>query len=548
MGFKLQVGSETFNLVSFSSTEASTPLSATDSSGQVGTINLSVQAPDPFVEGRNETTRMYSPLHLMNKSVRLTDSRKGFTLGKVVGVQNPSGGVFTLRCTSRLGELNVYNVQAQPFVGTLEQAFRNYVALAGITTDVFVDPSISATPVVFPGWNGELWFHLKQMAASLDVDISLVSGIILLRPIRAREAIRGRDVSRTQEIGGSLAQFVELYHYNNRAITNELVYPPGGWTEEVTIINVNAGEYVEQELQLSASVSSIQQPVMQTFVSREHNSSSVYTVVGDDGLPITPSAWTSSGGSLSVEINPDTTSLKVKIQAPYSLPDKGGKEIQTYGIALSAESTAGRYSTLRIIGSGVAYNRELLRIATGVPASQTGTEVGATVDNPYFGSLAQLYRAGSWAARQHSGRAFSISGSVIAVNKLGDSGIATYPPYSVDQANHAGQTYAQVQTLYAGKSYGTIQAEIFASVQNDFENQVFGNVNGARVWDKTTHRWYRIREATLNADTIQFSADDDLTHSDYANYWSGKTYAQIQTASAGRSYEELDLMGLVLNG
>src|SRR5690606_7621274 len=138
----------------------------------------------------------------------------------------------------------------------------------------------------------------------------------------------------------------------------------GGWTEEVTIINVNAGEYVEQELLLSASVSSIQQPVMQTFVSREHSTSSVYTVVGDDGLPITPAAWSSRGGSLSVVINPDTTSLTVKIQAPHGLPNKDGKEVQTYGVALSAESTAGRYSTLRILGSGVAYDRELVRIAS----------------------------------------------------------------------------------------------------------------------------------------------------------------------------------------
>lgn len=548
MGFKLEVGSEVFEMTDFSVIEASTPLAATDSSGQVGTINLSVVRPDAYTPDPREDVISFSPLMLVGKSVRLTDSRKGFTLGRVVSATNPSSAVFTLTCESRLGELNVYNVQAQPFVGTLESAFRNYVALAGVTTDVFVDPSISSRQVVFPGWNGELWFHLKQMAAAQDIDISLVSGVILLRPIRVREAIRGRDVNRTQSIGGTTAQFIELYHYDNQPITDELVYPPGGWSEDVTIIHVNSGEYVEQTLPLEASLSSVQQPVMQTFVSRDHNTSSVFTVVGDDGLPVQPNAWTNYGGRLAVEIAPDTVNLVVKIQAPMGLPNKDGEEIAVYGIALTSDSDSGRYSTLRILGSGVSFNKTVHRVPTGLSEQETGTEVGATVDNPYLSSLDQLYRTGSAAARKFSGRSLEITGTVTAVNKLGDSGVATYPPYSVDQANFQGMTYEDVQLGYAGMTYQQIQDDLFESVQNDFDNQVFGNVNGSRVWDQATHRWYRVREGTLNADLISFSADDDLTYTDYENYWSGSTYADHQTAFNGRTYGEVDIMGMVANG
>lgn len=545
MGFQLLVGGEEFRLDGFSVVEASTPLAATDSSGQVGTVNLTVVKPDPFVEGAHEDVRKYSPVMLVGKKVRLTDSRKGFTLGSVKKVDTPSPGTFTLSCESRLGELNVFNVQAQPFIGTLGDAFEYYVSLAGVDTDVYAVREIEDTPVVFPGWNGELWFHLKQMAAAVDADISLVSGNIILRPIRSRVAIRGRDTDRTPSIGGGLAQYVELYHYKNREITDELVYPPGGWSEQVTVIHVNAGEYVEETLDLSASVSSIRQPVMQTHVSRDHNTSSVYTVVGDDGLPIQPQAWTDYGGSLSVEIKEDTKSLLVKIMAPTGLPNKEGKEIAVFGIALSSDSGAGRYSTLRIVGSGVAFEKDKVRVATGVSAQETGTEVGATVDNPYLGSLEQVYRTGSAAARNYSGRAFTLSGSVIAVNELGDSGVSKYPSYALVQNLYLGRTYGFLQLLLQGSSYSYFDTLIFDPVRDEFENQVFGNVNGARVWDNTTHRWYRIREATLNPDLITFSADDDLIHEDAQNHFGQYIYSQIQGFYNSRTYSDADLMGLV---
>ncbi len=125
-----------------------------------------------------------------------------------------------------MGSLNVYGIQAQPFVGTLRAAFEYYLSLAGLTTDLFVDDSIGSRPVVFPGWSGELWYYLKLMAAAQDCDVSLVSGIILLRPIRSRIATQDRDTDRGVSSGSTtLAQAVEVYQYDNRAITNELVYP-----------------------------------------------------------------------------------------------------------------------------------------------------------------------------------------------------------------------------------------------------------------------------------------------------------------------------------
>lgn len=534
----------TYEVFDFTVEEASTPLAAGDSSGQVGTITFTIGVPDPEIVP-NHPINMFGESILVGQRVRIEDSRKGFTIGEVSAVSRSSAQTISVSCVSRMGEVNVYGVQARPFVGNLGDAFEYYLGLAEISSAIFTDPSVANTPVQFPGWSGELWFNLKQMAASMDCDISLVSGVILLRPIRARVAARGRDLDRkTSSGGGTLAQFIEVYQYNNRAITNQLVYPPGGWSEDVSVINVNSGETVEEIIQLEASVSSVVQPTMQTFVSRDHSTSSVFTVVGDDGLPITPAAWSANGGNLRVSINPDTTTLTVTVTAPRGLPNKDGDEIGVYSISLSSDDSTGRYSTLRLLGSGVAFNKELKRIPTGITERETGTEVGITIDNPFLSTPQQVYRTALRAVGAYNGTAMTLSGRVSSVNQLGDSGELVLQTYAQVATLHAGRTYAQVQSAWGGLSYLDIQQQINAGNSGEFENQVFGNVAGARVWDKNSRRWYRIRSATLNPDFISFEADDDLTHSDVSPAFSGKTYAQVQTLFEDFNYRQVHALGV----
>lgn len=545
MAFKLIIGGYDFGFTEYSDQEAATPLAAGDSSGQVGTISFTIPRIDPELNPTHPTV-LYGYNWVVDRAIRLEDSRKGFTLGKVTSIQtNQGGATYQVTANSRLGELNVYNVQAQPFAGVLADVFQQYLALANVNVDFLVDPEVASKQVVFPGWNGELWFNLKQMAAAIDCDISLVSGVILLRPIRKRVATRGRDVERSGSTGGgSLAQSIAVMQYNNRPITNQLVYPPGGWSEDVTTINVNSGESVEEVLELSASVSSIIQPTMQTFVSQQHSTSSVYTVVGDDGLPIPPAQWTARGGKLRVAINSDTVSLTVYVTAPTGIFNKDGKEIGVYGIALSSEANTGRYSTLRILGSGVAFTKEEVRVATGVSASETSTEVGITIDNPFLSTRDEVYTAGVRAVRSYAGTAMSINGTVTAINQRGNTGAIAVRTYAEMQTVHAGRTYAQVQTVNSGKTYAQVEETFNSGIEDDFENQVFGNVAGARIWDEASRRWYRIRTGTMTPSLIQFEAEDDLTHQDAISYFGRQSYSDMQILYNGFSYREVDLMGL----
>lgn len=570
-------------IADYNVSEESSPLKAGDSSGSVGTFSLSIPIPDPSliealgpidnsgygdlgygegpyggVEGQLTPWAMlgiFGPTVFIDTTVEISDSRKGFTLGRVNAAElSKDGGSIQLSGLSRMGRLNVYGIQAQPFIGTLREAFTYYLSLADVTTDLFVDDAIGDRPVVFPGWSGELWYNLKLMAAAQDCDISLVSGIILLREIRKRIATTDRDTSRSISTGsGTLAQAVEVYQYNNSPISNQLVYPPGGWNKEVEVLNVNAGETAEYTLELSASLSSIQEPEMQTFVAESYSASSVYTIVADDGLPVNPTQWEAFGGSVRVEILPDTTRLLVTLRGAEGIPTSAGAAAQNFSLALGSDTTGNRYSTLRIVGTGVAFNRVKKRIRTGVPASKTSTDVGVTIDNPFISTVNDLYRAGTRAAKMYSGAAMGLSGGVIGINRRGDSGVATYPSYgqvetALKQSIGPTSTYGAEQSYYTGLgliTYEQVRQYWFEQFRDDDVDQVFGNVQGARIYDRRTRRWYRIRQADLSPGGINISsADDDLTIGDIQDLYSGQTYASVQTMLDPFTYREVELAGL----
>lgn len=534
MGVRIKIDGVIYEAESYGVTEDSTPTSSEDSSGSVGTIDFVFHS-----------TTIENPWLLVGKDVSLVDTRRGSTIGFVDSVSESDHGAITLQCQSRLGKLNIFDVQSQPFSGQLRDGFEYYLSLAEQDFDLLVDPQISARPVVFPGWYGELWYHLKQMAAANDCEIALVSNVILLRPLRGREAIDHRDITKARQFGGTtLARAVEVYHYNNKPITSELVYPPNGWNPEVEVITVGAGETVERVLELSASVSSILQPEMLTSVPPEYESTSVYTIVGDDGLPIMPDQWRDAGGRLSVEINPDTTSLTVKVTGATGIANRDAQAISTYSVALGSDFTGNRYSTLRIVGSGVRFDKKIIRVRTCIDDKLTGTDVGITIDNPFLSTLNQAYSAGVRAAHLYAGNQMVISGTLTTINQLGDSGNANYPRYSYVQAQHQGKTYAQVQASYAGKTYSDIQQELYDVVRNDFANQVFGNAGGVRVWDRRTLRWYRVRNSTISPGEVTYEAENDLTYGDVQDKYDALTYGENQTIFSGKTYSERDRLGL----
>ena len=553
MGIRVSIGGEEFQASEYSSYEESSPILSSDSSGGVGSFQVVIPSPDPILGVGPVAT--FGKDWLIDQTILISDTRLGSTIGVVTAAEYAESGVtIVLSGPSRMGSLNVYNIQAQPYSGTLGGALAYYFSLAGITTGISIDPTITSRSVTLPGFSGELWFYLKRLVATQGCDISLVSGVITVRPLRARVAEQDNYTSRTGGTsGGSLAQSVEVYWYPNSVITNQLVYPPGGWKSDTEVLNVNAGETATYQLELSASVSSIQAPVMGTSVAKNYSSSSVYTIVADDGFPVASALWAANGGSVVVSINVDTASLTVDLVGATNIPTILGTYSKSFSLALAADSSGSRYSTLRIVGTGVAYTRTRQEFLTGVSASSTPTLIGETHDNVFITDLNTLYNTGTAIAKRYTGVTPKLSGTIFSINKRSSTGSATYRTYAETKAAVVAAlggtpTYGNVKTYYVTTlslpTYGAITDYWFLGVMNDFDNQVFGNANGARVYDVQTNRWYRIRTATSSPTGVDFTADEDLVYGDRRTGLGVYTYGQIATSRVGLTYRQDKLIGL----
>lgn len=513
--------------------ESSTPLAANDSSGAVGTIDL--------VVSHQPECRL-----LLNKPITFSDTRLGSTLGTMRSVGHKNG-VDTISANNRLGDL-IIEVQVQPFTGTLEQAFRYYLSLAGMAEGIVVDESIAARPVTFQGWYGNLWLGIKQMALAMDCDVSLISDNVVLRPIRKFLAAGGRSVDRDSIANSDqLALKQEVIWYTNEYRSNYAVYPPNGLWQEENPLSADAGETTERDIPLSASVTSIVQPIMSTPANFDpfDMTESRYCIVGDDNIHVTPAQWAAFGGSVSVSINEDTESLTVKIVAPSGMYQINGEPMRTFRLGLSADD--GVYPALTILGDGVHFTPNSLVLQTNIAPWLTSQEFAPTIDNRFLNNLNDAYRSGTRAVRKYTGRTMSLSGEVTAINRRGETGGATYPPYSFVQGLHDSSTYGDVADQYAGMSYSGVKADLYALVEDDFENQAFGNAAGARVFDRETRRFYRIREATFsNRASINFSADDDLTNGDIQTHFSGMSYGDVSTLTrfGSMDYRDANLLGM----
>lgn len=491
------------DLADFSVTIDSTPLDSSDSTGSVGDFSLSAFAPE------DPTHSIYSISleNLADKEITVYDPEgwAGTPDGELLGgiVTNVShSDDFTLLITGRLalGALNVRNVTQGPYNGTLKGLIERYLRGRLISgTSVTVHPDIADRKITVPGWRGELWYHLKLLCAAESVEFHYPStGYAELRPVRRThgKTQTSRNISRETN-AEDLAQYVEVKEYNNVWVTNQIFYPPGGWDEGVSIISISPGDTEEHELNLEGSVQSIQQPVMRDFVAKDHTTSSVYTIVADDGYPIQPAQWADAGGSVKVEIGEDTRTLKLTIRAPEGLHKDNGEPVSSFALALSAGESSPQYSTLRIVGTGVWFsNDDPVKFPTGVSAEansefEVGEEVGVSIDNLFLSTRAHVATAVYRAASKYQGYKSTISGNV---TRLSDEG-------------------------------------------------TFTEDAGSRVFYDS--RPYRVRSATYTPDGVQFNAEDDLTCGDIQAEFDGMTWQDVQDLYEGLTYKEVLIKGMV---
>ena len=522
------------NIGEYSVSEESTPVVASDTSGGTGQIT--------FTAG-DDPQRLGSVL-LLNDSVKLTDGDRGETAGKINSISG-NNGTLSITADSRLGQL-VVDKQAVGKVDTLSNVLRYYIeTLGGIAwTDVALDADLVSIPVNALGWKGDLWTKIKELLVTVGAEISLVRGKVVVRKIRGRRALEINNVSESWEISNiDMARQVEVAYYNTTRINGGLVYPAGGWNENVTVYTIDAGQTTTVNIPVDVWLDDtpLAQPTCVASVSKTYSASSVYAMAGNDGLPITPAQWLADGGKVTVARGADGQSIDV------TFVGAGGATAKyaPYRVAMSAGSS-NYYSSLRLVGSGVGFTRETVTLPTGVPDSDVLRDVGVTVDNVFIATRNQALDIAAEVASYWAAPKRTITISKADINRPDSSSpnydYATFADFDAYAATNGITTFAQFDTAWAGKTFGDFDDYWYELVANNFEFQVFGNASGARVqWRRAM---YRIRSATTTASGVDYTAEADTTFADFDDSATGMTFADFDTMYAGLTFNDFALIPL----
>lgn len=505
----------TSNIKSFSVQEDATPIEPSSSAGGVGQISISL---DDF----DDAPRLIG-------EIVVTDGSRGKTSGTIKSVTSTDLAL-QITADSVLGMFNVDRT-ALPFVGNLRNAIQYYCDLVGIQNDVFVDTTLASRSVVYPGWVGNAWVNMKQLLAKEQIEMALVFDRVYVRPLRQLVVNQNKMVSTGWTLDNSnAAKTVEVYYYNNTSGAQIEVYPVKG--EDPSIYSVNAGDTITVTQKLNASLSIVNQPVAVDFVNNQSyaGTGGVYSVVGNDNLPVTAAQWNAQGGKVVVRVTDDPSVIEIDITGA-SMQD-----YSPYRIAMSS-GASNDYNSLHITGTGVSWNKKMITLITGATDATTSTVIGVTVDNPYVSTLQDAYNLGVKTAQAYAGVNYTVSGSAYDLNRNGEGNAliqATIGDFNT--AYTAGTTIAAFNALWVGQDISDFNDYWDNQIDTLWENQLFGNAPGARVLRDDAN--FRVTSATTTEGTVQFTAALDTLVKDFNDKWpEGGTSTVVTNLHTNPSFE-----------
>lgn len=448
------------NVSTWSVTEEASPLIPGDTSGGAGTMNITADR----VRAADSTNSIY----LGGSTVTIVDTVRGTVTGTISDTEGVRS--VTINADGLRVMLNVDRVAAPKYDTTVQAAFIYYLGLVGISAgSISVLAPFDSQAAVFVGWSGNVLDYMKMLCASLNAEMSVINGVITLRPARTNtlsiENISDSDLSTNT---GDLAQNVAVSFQNAVKITNGIIYPIT--SEAPVIIQVGAGETYVTTIQTKASLVTINQPVVADSVTIPYGGTTgTYSVIGSDGLPITAAQWVAYGGNLVVELTDNPFEIQITVTGASTL-------YSPYRIAVTDGDNT--YNTLYITGTGLLAEPQTLTLPTGITSSLSSNELGITVNSPFTNTLLQAYDNCRETAKQWGSPTATFTGTVeggVFGNSAGAIITRSEGTYRVStstmtvstnaftaigattnaelQTAFTGMTYTQVQALFSGLTY-----------------------------------------------------------------------------------------------
>lgn len=477
------------NIINYSYSEGSTPLVPGDESGAIGDVSIEVS------DYANGSMLLYKDEFYLN------DRLHGSVIGNIENVSNSNNAV-SMGGRSILSYLNIDKVLVARR-DTIGNIIEDVINDCGITGNILKDTALPPEIVNVPGYEGDVWVYVKRLCAAHEIEVTVIRDYIVIRPARQRTIDATNIAERNWSIQDiSLAQEFDVAYYNYSQETDFLVYPEGGWTPDVQVYSVGADETTVFEIPIDFYLTSINQPTVADSVSKTYvGPNSRYSVSGNDGLPIPAAQWTAQGGNMSFAIKGDGTIIEV------TLTGANYPSLAPFTIGLNDGSTS--YSTLRITGSGMNFDRQIYTEKTGLTPSDTPIVNGGEIDNPAIDTLADAKRFALFARRLYSLPTQTWSTSALTFPRLSGS-VPTifYPTFDdFDDSLNAGYTFTNFNSDYGGITFDQFTVQLGNAVP-----QGFGEIAGSRV--KLDDAYYRVRSVNITPGLISFDAEYDTLFSD----------------------------------
>ena len=496
------------NVINYSYSEGSTPLVPGDESGAIGDVSIEV------LDKKNASILLYKD------EFYLKDNFYGSVTGNIENVSG-SNETVTMGGRSILSYLNVDRV-IQPRRDTIGNILKAVINDLGVSGNILLDAALPPELVDAPGHEGDVWVYVKRLCSAYEVEMTVVRNYIVIRPTRTRTIDATNLIDKSWQIQDIiLAQEFDVAYYNYSQEEDFLVYPEGGWTPDVQVYSVGSAETITFEIALDFYLTSVTQPIVQDTVAKDYaGPASFYAVSGSDNLPIPASQWTSFGGDMSFAIKGDGTVLEV------TLTGADFPSLAPFTIGISDGSTS--YSTLRICGSGMDFNRAVYTEKTGLTASDTPTVNGGEIDNPAIDTLADAKRYALFARRLYSLPTQTFSTSSRTFPRLtGSLPTIFYPTFDdFNDTLNPSYSFNNFNEDYAGLNF-----DEWTTALGDTVPQGFGQISGAKV--QLNDAMYRVRTVSITPDQISFDAEYDTLFSDLTAIYRAPEWQDVAPAWGG---------------
>lgn len=348
-----------------------------------------------------------------------------------------------------------------------------------------VPPAAAAVP----GFQGNVWSSIVQVASIHRLNVTLVDGRIRLTPqLRRSTFTGGYDLGQIPFPKGNIqlkqaartpARKVEVVRHKLDAGVHVLL-----WKAD-SVYSIERGETQKFTVQTEGTFQTLEAVTPTAGVTNPSNPTfGQYVVTGADGYIVDPAWWTNNGGSLKVSPTGTSGEIEITIQAPGIVTVRAPYRI--------SEGAADR-PALYIFGRGITSKPETLQFYTSAPES--AQEIGATFDSPFVTTATIANDVGFLLSMHHGGSTSEVS--------------LTTP---VD----------------TGQEYST-------------------KLQGRPLWNEPEGRYfyykgaiYRSKSTSESPQDIQMDSENSTLVAFSNEYWAGKTITDFDNYHAGKLVRDVN--------